>query len=168
MKVAVTGHRPPKIGGYNPESPLRKSVRESIKSTFLAMHSVQHISLVITGGALGVDQDTALICIELGLDYCVAIPCLNHDSKWPEHSKKLYKHILSKAYYIQLVSDTPYDNLCMQKRNEWMVDQSDMLIGVWNGTKGGTANCIRYAKEKGKSIKIINPNTLLTYGETSK
>ena len=32
----------------------------------------------------------------------------------------------------------------MQKRNEFMVDNSDLVVAVWNGTSGGTANCLAY------------------------
>ncbi len=48
----------------------------------------------------------------------------------------------------------------MDKRNKWMVDNCDLLIAVWNGTSGGTANCVNYAKSINKQIIIINPNSL--------
>ena len=45
----------------------------------------------------------------------------------------------------------------MQLRNIWMVDRSQYIIGVWDGTEGGTANCIEYAKKKDINILIIKP-----------
>jgi len=48
----------------------------------------------------------------------------------------------------------------MQKRNEYMVDNADIVIAVWDGTKGGTCNCVRYAKKLGKDIVIINPKEI--------
>lgn len=45
----------------------------------------------------------------------------------------------------------------MQKRNEWMVDRIDELLAIYNGTPGGTKNCIDYAKKLGKPITIICP-----------
>ena len=39
-----------------------------------------------------------------------------------------------------------------------MVDNCDLLIGCWDGVKaGGTWNCLKYAMNLGKEIKIINP-----------
>lgn len=38
-----------------------------------------------------------------------------------------------------------------------MVDNSDFVIAVWDGTKGGTANCVRYAKKLNKELVAINP-----------
>jgi len=48
----------------------------------------------------------------------------------------------------------------MQKRNEWMVDHSDYVIAVWDGSKGGTGNCVKYAIKQEKEILQLNPKTL--------
>ena len=41
-----------------------------------------------------------------------------------------------------------------------MVDNSDVLIAIFNGDpKGGTAYTVNYARKKGKEIVIINPDT---------
>ena len=46
----------------------------------------------------------------------------------------------------------------MQTRNEWMVNHCDKLIAVWNGSDGGTGNCVNYAKSINKEIIYINPD----------
>lgn len=46
----------------------------------------------------------------------------------------------------------------MQKRNILVVDSVDKLLAVWNGTSGGTANCVSYARSCFKDIEIINPD----------
>ena len=45
----------------------------------------------------------------------------------------------------------------MNDRNKYMVDHSAVVIAVWNGKPSGTGNTIRFAKERGCKIKIINP-----------
>lgn len=45
----------------------------------------------------------------------------------------------------------------MQKRNEYMVDLADRVIAVWDGSKGGTATCVKYAEKVGKEIIRIEP-----------
>ena len=45
----------------------------------------------------------------------------------------------------------------MQTRNEWMVDKADVVIACFDGTNGGTANCVNYAREKNKELIIIDP-----------
>ena len=38
-----------------------------------------------------------------------------------------------------------------------MVEQSDVVIAVWNGKPSGTGNTNRFAKENGCKVRIINP-----------
>lgn len=109
----------------------------------------------ITGMALGVDTVFALAVLELkeeGYDiklHC-AIPCRNHACKWIKESIELYNYILSKSDIVKLVSDAEYKPCLMQKRNEYMVDLADKVIAVWDGSKSGTGNCVRYAEKCGK------------------
>ena len=35
-----------------------------------------------------------------------------------------------------------------------MVDRSDFVLAFWNGTKGGTGNCVEYAKKQGKPVVV--------------
>lgn len=71
--------------------------------------------------------------------------------------RKRYDVILSVADIIKLVSDEEYKPWLMQKRNEYMVNLSDKIIAVWNGSKSGTQNCIKYATKLGKEIIRIEP-----------
>ena len=49
-----------------------------------------------------------------------------------------------------------FDRSCYQRRNEYMVDKSDLVLAVWNGERaGGTWNTIEYAKSAGKPVKYI-------------
>ena len=49
---------------------------------------------------------------------------------------------------------------CMDKRNKYMVDQSDVIIAVWSGRPSGTGKTVQYAQSQGKPIVTINPNSL--------
>lgn len=52
----------------------------------------------------------------------------------------------------------------MQKRNEYMVDKSDLVFAIWNRERlGGTWNTIKYAVKKGKSIRYIMLNEIKKY-----
>ena len=45
----------------------------------------------------------------------------------------------------------------MNDRNNYMVEQSDVVIAVWNGKPSGTGNTVKMAKNAGKKIRIVNP-----------
>ena len=63
--------------------------------------------------------------------------------------------ILQDADYTMTVSEH-YFRACYQRRNEFMVDHSSLVIAVWNGAPSGTQNTINYAKKRGvKAINII-------------
>jgi O-acetyl-ADP-ribose deacetylase (regulator of RNase III) len=73
----------------------------------------------------------------------------------------MWKDIVKQADTVTYVSKLLYKPYLMQKRNEYMVNQCNELIAVFDGTQGGTANCVKYAEEKGKKIVTVNPNELI-------
>jgi uncharacterized phage-like protein YoqJ len=64
---------------------------------------------------------------------------------------------LQKADRIVETNDDPYAAWKMQKRNEWMIDNSDATIAIWNGQPSGTANTIEYAQKQKKPVIVIDP-----------
>lgn len=163
MNIGVTGHRPDKLWGYRIFTPPYYKLRKRFQEILLDRGCTD----ARTGMALGADTIFALSVLDLkkeGVDiklHC-DIPCRNHSSKWPnEWDVVLYNKILEAADEINVVSDVEYQPWVMQKRNEYLVDRVDALIALYNGDeKGGTANCVRYAKNKGVEIILINPNEI--------
>jgi uncharacterized phage-like protein YoqJ len=146
MILCGTGHRPEKIGGYNP-TVYAKLVKLAEKHLLLLKPE-----RVISGMALGWDQALADATNNLKLPLIVAIPFQGQESVWPEASRDKYFSILDKATDVVYVSEPGYSVEKMQTRNRWMVDQSDLILAIWNGSKGGTYNCIQYAKKQHKEI----------------
>jgi uncharacterized phage-like protein YoqJ len=149
MILSITGHRPNKIGGY-------KNEIFSALAGF-AMKSLQGIKpdKVITGMALGWDQAVAWACINLNIPYIAAIPCYGQEKVWQKRYQIAYKLLKDYASEVVVVTKHPYafaGRDCMQKRNVWMVDNSDGLLALWNGSHGGTKNCIDYATNVEKPI----------------
>ena len=78
---------------------------------------------------------------------------------WPIYAKNLYNQLLEKAIQQIIVSEGEYSHQKMQIRNQYMVDNCDLLIAIYdNKSQGGTKNCIEYAKSINKPIIYINPN----------
>ena len=157
--LMVTGHRPNKLFGYNLQTPAYRKMLIDFRDFIVS----QDVEEVITGMALGVDTVMALAVLSLkdeGVNvrlHC-AIPCRNHDSQWFDESRKLYKDILSQADKVVLVTDSPYSPALMQRRNEYMVDNADICLAVWDGSSGGTGNCVRYIKSKQKKCFVVSPS----------
>lgn len=152
--VAVTGHRPEKIGGYRIPNPTYRSIIQALRTNFIELAP----SLVLSGMALGVDQWAAELCITMGIPFTACLPLREEafNSKWPAASKVKLRYLLSMAHQVIVVTDGPYEPWVMQARNQWMVDRCAVLLAVFNGSDGGTANCIDYAQRFGRPVKFIN------------
>ena len=66
---------------------------------------------------------------------------------------RLYKN----GYNVEL---DDYTNWRMQDRNVYMINGCNRVLVVWDGTKGGTGNCVNYAKKVGVDIDIVRPTEI--------
>jgi uncharacterized phage-like protein YoqJ len=154
MIVSFSGHRPNKLGGWILPNPTYNHICKEIQRILLELNPTK----VISGMALGIDQWAAFICVKNGIPFTAAIPFEGQESAWPLKSRATYKALLNKAADKVIVSPGSYSAQKMQIRNEYMVNNSDILIAVYNGDKvGGTANCVRYAESLNKKIIYIDP-----------
>ena len=154
MKIAITGHRPDKLNKeWDGVGPCSDFIRSCVSKVL----ERNPPSLIISGMALGVDMLFAEMAIERNLPLLAAIPCKDQERMWPTPSKLRYRQILGyencETHYVS----ESYSGYAMQKRNEYMVDNCDILIGIFDGTKGGTYNCLQYAKKKKTRILLFNP-----------
>ncbi len=159
MKICLTGHRPDKLYGYDLNNEKWLKLKEYLKD-ILRQYSPDE---AISGMALGCDTIFALAVLELKeegfpIDLRCAVPFKGQERIWSTPDKRKYNDILSKADFVDILTEESYKPYLLQKRNEYMVDNSDLVIAVWDGSSGGTKNCIDYAKKKGKDILYINPN----------
>ncbi len=153
MIVAFTGHRPDKLGGYKLPNETYIRVCQKIDAALRELKPEK----VITGMALGIDQWAAMIAYKLKIPYLAAIPFEGQEKAWPEASQKTFNLLRKLATEEVIVSPGGYSASKMQVRNQWMVDNCDVLIAVWDGTSGGTGNCVEYAKSVNKEIYYIDP-----------
>lgn len=142
--VAGTGHRPNKLGGYTDEI-----TNALIK---VASKHLDGVDKVISGMALGWDWALAIAAYNKGIPFIAAVPFDGQDSAWPEDSRIIYRNLLDLSERVVIVNDGGYAAWKMQTRNVWAVDNSDYVLALWDGTSGGTRNCIAYAHKQGKLV----------------
>lgn len=142
LTYAFTGHRPNKLGGYSDEVAGKLS---ALASRWLEEQMDGRKLTVISGMALGWDQAVARAASVLGIPWIAAVPFIGQEGGWPGSSRRQYHHLIGKASRIQVVCPGGYSPAKMHKRNAWMVDNSDLLVALWDGSQGGTANCVNYA-----------------------
>lgn len=154
MIVAGTGHRLDKLGGYNDTRAFQNTV-------WLAQFCVERLkpSQIISGMAIGWDQALALAAIRCNVPFVAAVPFAGQERRWPTQARELYETILERAARVEVTSYGP-SNEAFQIRNEWMVDRADLVLALFNGSRGGTRNCILYAQAKGVPVENVWPEWL--------
>ena len=155
--VCFTGRRPQKLPwGYNESDErcirLKNEIFENIKLAI--SEGATHF---ISGMALGVDMWAAEAVIELkkfspDITLEAALPHKKQSAGWNASHRARYDAILKKCDKITCVSE----HYCMMKRNQYMVDSSDLVIAVTDDFSGGSGKTVLYARSKNVPVLIIN------------
>ena len=148
-RCCFTGHRPEK---------LKRSIQEITADidTEINKAIVAGFTVFVTGMAKGTDIIAGEVVLRLQengypiLLVC-AIPYIGFEKSWNREWKQRYEAILNKANEIHFICPQFYRG-CFQKRNRWLVDHSEKVIAVYNGSPGGTKNTIGYARQKGVDV----------------
>lgn len=165
--VAFTGHRPANFNHkYDLKDPIYDPIKEELNRNIEALINDGHDTF-ITGGALGVDM-LAFFCVhKLKAKYPhiknkLAIPFKGYYKQWKDDGVKYIKTMIKMMDEFVNVSEqgARYNsggNVVeqLQLRNEYMIDNCDAVIAVWDGSKSGTHNCIKYAKKNNKKINYV-------------
>lgn len=148
MIVAGTGHRPDKLLGYSVEAENRLIA--------FARRNLARLrpSEVVSGMALGWDQALAQAALDLNIPLIAAVPFQGFGTKWPKSSQYRCTAILCCAAEVHIVSQIP-STRALNQRNEWMVNRADEMLALWDGSWGGTFNCIEYADKRGVPVSNL-------------
>lgn len=127
------------------------------------------------------DLELALDPLAEEIKLVAAVPMVSQALRWPLQSQNRWWEILDECdeIYVQgqlMGMQTLLDEVRRQEaglqlgkqtaarllnqRNEFMVNMADGVLAVWDGSKGGTANCVAYAQKVGKPVTVIDPTTL--------
>ena len=132
---------------------LRTEIEKAIKRGYTTF---------LCGMAIGFDMICAETVLELKAHYNYikiigAIPCRNQDKFWRYGDKKRYKQLLRKLDGIRCIYDKYNGTECIIERNKYMVNNSSLLIALFNGCPGGTKSTIEYAIKQKLDIVVIKP-----------
>ena len=113
----------------------------------------------ITGMAKGTDLVAAEIVLRLReqddrLKLICALPHLGFGLRWGGGWTERFQKVLAAADLARTICPN-FSYAAYQVRNEWMVDHSSLVIGVFNGERGGTKNTLDYARSVGVPCVVI-------------
>jgi len=147
--ISFSGHRPHKLQNLG-------DVRSAIRKFLLEQQELHPDLTVCSGGALGVDQFAAEISDELRIPFVLALPFPVDvmTAKWRTADREHLRTLISKAVKTFVVQKI-FSMSGYQRRNEFMVDHCKILCAFWDGSRGGTANCVKYAQTQGVPVKNL-------------
>lgn len=138
--IAVTGHR-------NLSDKQIKRIK-NITGKIVRKYGYDNVEF-ICGGARGTDTIAARFCQENMIVYSLYFP-------FPYHNKDNNELKQTAKKTVELYEDY-FANWQFQERNKAMVNDCDILLAFYDGReKGGTYNCIKYAKSKLVPIIFID------------
>ncbi len=157
-----TGHRPQSLPwGFDEEDERCVKMKEQLRGEIVKAIENGYTTF-ISGMALGFDIIAAEMVLELKGKYpniklIGALPCKTQDKFWKEKDKQRYRKVLGKLDDIRCIYNNYNGKKCMIERNHYMVNNSSLVIALFNGTKGGTKTTINYAKKQGLKIVTLVP-----------
>lgn len=147
MKIAVTGHRPPRLKGQ--EEDIYIWFEEQISMARLMYGKIDE---VYCGMAQGADQIFYRAAANSYLRINCCYPWKKKDMDFIEQAALGGTTIAPMLTRIWLYDQYPGKKGYIE-RDRYMVDHCDVLLAVWDGVEeGGTWDTIKYAREKGRPI----------------
>lgn len=146
MILSATGHRPPRLGGYD------NWMYDNLLKFATRQLEFFKPKLIYVGMALGWDTAVAKAAYTLDIPYIACIPNTQQSSKWVSEDQEIYHFLLrhAKEFYI---ASAEYSTISYFVRDRYMVDNSDSVLALFDGTeKGGTWQTVKYALEKEKIV----------------
>lgn len=160
--ACFTGHRSQKLPWrFNEDDDRCKAMKIALCSE-IEKAIMRGYTTFLCGMALGFDMICAETVIALKKRYphikiIGAIPCREQDSMWSTAYKARYRTLLEQLDGIRCEYDRYNGAECMLERNRFMVNNSSLMIALFNGLPGGTKSTIDYARQQGLEIIIIKP-----------
>ena len=146
--VAVTGHRPPELGGYDDDNPVARRVRHQLAEILAAQRQLHPDLVVLTGLGLGAEQVGAEAALEAGTPFVAVLPYPDPDLVWPADARRRFRQLLDRATAtIVLERKQPATKqlaaAALRRRDAWLARHAHEAIVVWDGDDANVGRTVR-------------------------
>jgi len=145
--IAVTGHKPPDLGGYG-ANPVAEAVRTSLAEVLTAKRVLQPDLVVLTGLGLGAEQLAAEAATQAGVPYVAVLAYPDPDSLWPADARRRFAVLVSGALSAIVLQTTPpatkaLAGAALRRRDAWIGRSAAEAVVVWDGVEPGMGRAVR-------------------------
>ena len=159
--ACFTGYRPKKLPwGADEASPGCEALKAEIMLGIEKAYA-RGIRTFISGMAPGCDTFAAEAVMEFRRGHAeaelfCAIPYAGYRGYLKGEERERFDRLVLASDRMAVCSGV-YHGGCMMQRNKFMVDNSSLVIAIYDGKPGGTHNTVEYAKKHGREIWLIPP-----------
>jgi len=160
--VVVFGHRPPELGGYEPNF-LQERLRQRLAEILGAKAQLDPDLAVVTGLALGAEQLAAEAAVDAGVPYVAVQPFPEVEARWPRDQQAAYRRLLTGAREVVVLQRKPVSSptdvrRAMGQRDAWLAEVADAGIVVWDGKDPLLAKAYKALEAQvGDEIWVVDP-----------
>lgn len=135
MKIAITGHTPPRLKGQ--EKRIKEWAKKQLKK--------YQPEVIYCGMAQGVDQIIALVAKNMEIPIICCYP-------YPKNKFHPIEEEIMEGNEV-IYTMPAYHKTAFEKRDQFMMDAADLILSVWDGQPfGGTYAARAYAIKKNKTV----------------
>jgi hypothetical protein len=118
--------------------------------------------MAVTSLAIGADQLLARLVLDRGGTVYAVLPFAGIERSFSPSDLLAYRELVSGSS-IEVLQTPGSEEDAYLAAGKRVVDASDIVFAVWNGRpakgKGGTADVVAYARQRGRPLLHINPVT---------
>jgi len=171
--LALTGHRPNKLGGYDITTPGYLALQKALEAGILKRINARpdHTIVCHSGLALGADTiwSKAILAVRdqypERVRFIAHVPMMQQSRRWFKKSDTdFWQEQVDRADEVIVYGDltgnytSHHSGQLMKKRNMGMVDACDELFAIYDGTHGGTGHAVNYARKTNKAVIVAHPD----------
>ena len=162
-RVVVAGHRPPALGGYDP-NPVADRARTRLAEVLSAKRELHPDLVVLSGLGLGAEQLGAEAATAAGVPYVAVLPYPDADSVWPESSRARFQELVAGAKgQVLLQAKAPPSRqqagAALRRRDAWMARNADEAVVVWDEDDADIGRLVRSLRDAlgEEEVWVIRP-----------
>jgi hypothetical protein len=148
LRIAITGHQPHLLGGFEGEAPGR------LRALALEWVEERRPAEVVSGMAAGWDMAMAWAAVEAGVPLVAALAFPGQGRGWPDDALGELDWLLACCSLVHTVSEERTRDM-WTARDRWVIDRGELVLALWSGATGGTGDAVAYATSLGKPIENL-------------
>ena len=146
-RLVVGGHRPPALGGYDP-NPIAHATRDRMAEVLVAKRQLHPDLAVLTGLGLGAEQLGAEAAAAAGVPYVAVLAYPDPHSVWPSAAKRRFEELLAGATGRIVLQARPpatkqQAGAALRRRDAWLAGNAHEALVVWDGHDPDVGRLVR-------------------------